>query len=124
MIRRPPRSTRTDTLFPYTTLFRSRQPTADHGTVERVGVVEGRPGGELLNRPAGVVDAVVGDDIGADHAIADSPSGVADVGQDQKLQQAREVGRVELGTRERKSVAQGKSVYGRVDLGGRRIIKN
>src|SRR3546814_364220 len=26
MIRRPPRSTRTDTLFPYTTLFRSRQP--------------------------------------------------------------------------------------------------
>src|SRR3546814_11813109 len=31
MIRRPPRSTRTDTLFPYTTLFRSdarRQPVA------------------------------------------------------------------------------------------------
>src|SRR3546814_12904392 len=26
MIRRPPRSTRTDTLFPYTTLFRSWQP--------------------------------------------------------------------------------------------------
>src|SRR3546814_15706704 len=26
MIRRPPRSTRTDTLFPYTTLFRSRLP--------------------------------------------------------------------------------------------------
>src|SRR3546814_4718345 len=30
MIRRPPRSTRTDTLFPYTTLFRSPQP--DFGT--------------------------------------------------------------------------------------------
>src|SRR3546814_13337971 len=28
MIRRPPRSTRTDTLFPYTTLFRSAQPLA------------------------------------------------------------------------------------------------
>src|SRR3546814_4366314 len=28
MIRRPPRSTRTDTLFPYTTLFRSRQGAA------------------------------------------------------------------------------------------------
>src|SRR3546814_17627813 len=27
MIRRPPRSTRTDTLFPYTTLFRSRRRT-------------------------------------------------------------------------------------------------
>src|SRR3546814_12511881 len=31
MIRRPPRSTRTDTLFPYTTLFRSGQARADHG---------------------------------------------------------------------------------------------
>src|SRR3546814_15244905 len=31
MIRRPPRSTRTDTLFPYTTLFRSWDATlADH----------------------------------------------------------------------------------------------
>src|SRR3546814_4719103 len=29
MIRRPPRSTRTDTLFPYTTLFRSDRPGAD-----------------------------------------------------------------------------------------------
>src|SRR3546814_2633972 len=33
MIRRPPRSTRTDTLFPYTTLFRSCHPgtVAEHG---------------------------------------------------------------------------------------------
>src|SRR3546814_9004510 len=33
MIRRPPRSTRTDTLFPYTTLFRSARVTKDrpHG---------------------------------------------------------------------------------------------
>src|SRR3546814_6364511 len=30
MIRRPPRSTRTDTLFPYTTLFRSYQDTIDN----------------------------------------------------------------------------------------------
>src|SRR3546814_11346988 len=29
MIRRPPRSTRTDTLFPYTTLFRSNDGTTD-----------------------------------------------------------------------------------------------
>src|SRR3546814_12559904 len=28
MIRRPPRTTRTDTLFPYTTLFRSPMPTS------------------------------------------------------------------------------------------------
>src|SRR3546814_983421 len=31
MIRRPPRSTRTDTLFPYTTLCRSRQGIQDDG---------------------------------------------------------------------------------------------
>src|SRR3546814_1426484 len=40
MIRRPPRSTRTDTLFPYTTLFRSggdrpRNGGARHGGVRR-----------------------------------------------------------------------------------------
>src|SRR3546814_20624480 len=33
MIRRPPRSTRTDTLFPYTTLFRSRLRNAPHRTL-------------------------------------------------------------------------------------------
>src|SRR3546814_12386456 len=33
MIRRPPRSTRTDTLFPYTTLFRSILSKSDHGVV-------------------------------------------------------------------------------------------
>src|SRR3546814_11326231 len=31
MIRRPPRSTRTDTLFPYTTLFRSSDETCSSG---------------------------------------------------------------------------------------------
>src|SRR3546814_19859817 len=35
MIRRPPRSTRTDTLFPYTTLFRS---LADHIALHEAGL--------------------------------------------------------------------------------------
>src|SRR3546814_1365580 len=35
MIRRPPRSTRTDTLFPYTTLFRSPRPTGHGGPRRR-----------------------------------------------------------------------------------------
>src|SRR3546814_9265431 len=35
MIRRPPRSTRTDTLFPYTTLFRSQQHQQSHS--QKVG---------------------------------------------------------------------------------------
>src|SRR3546814_12381268 len=43
MIRRPPRSTRTDTLFPYTTLFRSSD--ADILTVCK----EGRPVASVLN---------------------------------------------------------------------------
>src|SRR3546814_4325233 len=38
MIRRPPRSTRTDTLFPYTTLFRSNVGTLRHNlTVTKAG---------------------------------------------------------------------------------------
>src|SRR3546814_7747615 len=35
MIRRPPRSTRTDTLFPYTTLFRSVDPVGQPGDRRR-----------------------------------------------------------------------------------------
>src|SRR3546814_10937595 len=42
MIRLPPRSTRTDTLFPYTTLFRSHDENAI-----------------LIDRERGIVDAVV-----------------------------------------------------------------
>src|SRR3546814_11823070 len=37
MIRRPPRSTRTDTLFPYTTLFRSLADDQDGGFLVPVG---------------------------------------------------------------------------------------
>src|SRR3546814_3971180 len=37
MIRRPPRSTRTDTLFPYTTLFRSHAVESGAGIVDRAG---------------------------------------------------------------------------------------
>src|SRR3546814_18323546 len=38
MIRRPPRSTRTDTLFPYTTLFRSRIEQPRHLCGSRLGI--------------------------------------------------------------------------------------
>src|SRR3546814_8663371 len=49
MTRRPPRSTRTDTLLPYPTLFRSRlgHPVAGAGhAVERDDVEEGRRGAD------------------------------------------------------------------------------
>src|SRR3546814_11339159 len=45
MIRRPPRSTRTDTLFPYTTLFRSARgmgtPKILHSRASRVAIMKG-----------------------------------------------------------------------------------
>src|SRR3546814_9983856 len=47
MIRRPPRSTRTDTLFPYTTLFRSAR------DVERADHRRGEPAAGLVRRAAG-----------------------------------------------------------------------
>src|SRR3546814_6308564 len=40
MIRRPPRSTRTDTLFPYTTLFRSRLGTCREYLANTVAQLE------------------------------------------------------------------------------------
>src|SRR3546814_20175572 len=41
MIRRPPRATRTDTLFPYTTLFRSREWGGDAGRRIDVQILAG-----------------------------------------------------------------------------------
>src|SRR3546814_8322041 len=48
MIRRPPRSTRTDTLFPYTTLFRSAGARPRPPALEPFGRT-GRPGRRLAN---------------------------------------------------------------------------
>src|SRR3546814_10966978 len=41
MIRRPPRPTRTDTLFPYTTLFRSRQFRKGESDSDPISVLDG-----------------------------------------------------------------------------------
>src|SRR3546814_19492611 len=68
MIRRPPRSTRTDTLFPYTTLFRSVQrPVARRGDefdVPRLADADnlGDFGSPQRTRPATA--------IGASHPVA------------------------------------------------------
>src|SRR3546814_15054905 len=60
MIRRPPRSTRTDTLFPYTTLFRSPQANVGAETTGEDIIVTGsrieRAGFDTL-QPAMVEDA-------------------------------------------------------------------
>src|SRR3546814_3781927 len=53
MIRRPPRSTRTDTLFPYTTLFRSYVVVAvvrhRHGLGVALGLVVDAPGPDRVH---------------------------------------------------------------------------
>src|SRR3546814_11305981 len=102
MIRRPPRSTRTDTLFPYTTLFRSRpelslrvpraRPQAPGnrqvpGTAGRL-----RPGARTALRRA------------TSDSTLDTPQ--------RKLPVGREWGE------ERKSGVSGRIVSGRVDIGG------
>src|SRR3546814_18719686 len=60
MIRRPPRSTRTDTLFPYTTLFRSNPAKCLRGHI---------PGHQLA---AGVAHMLPG----ALRAVPDRPGGI------------------------------------------------
>src|SRR3546814_5577578 len=53
MIRRPPRSTRTDTLFPYTTLFRSHEvERVDDGTGLRRDGGIAQPRDDLVIEPA------------------------------------------------------------------------
>src|SRR3546814_17693018 len=81
MIRRPPRSTRTDTLFPYTTLFRSipvvelrhrnrNEPDADgllpgpDGDAAATGPIRG-------DRQRCAADAVVVVDLSAFHGLCD-----------------------------------------------------
>src|SRR3546814_16453866 len=97
MLRRPPRSTRTDTLFPYTTLFRSNIFGRD-GLDESMGktnfVAHGRT---ERNRPQEF------------HKLGRPHDGKG--------------GRTGLDELDRKSVVEGKSVSVRVDLGGSRIIK-
>src|SRR3546814_11598044 len=53
MIRRPPRSTRTDTLFPYTTLFRSK---AGDVTMSGLSIGDAIPAVKLLDADGAAID--------------------------------------------------------------------
>src|SRR3546814_4348932 len=66
MIRRPPRSTRTDTLFPYTTLFRS---AADHARAHLIAAHEGQRGLDHLGR---IQHAAVAESLGGEQSRARS----------------------------------------------------
>src|SRR3546814_519559 len=57
MIRRPPRSTRTDTLFPYTTLFRSPLPLVAQTLESGLGLTEVLPLRQNHRRPRATAQA-------------------------------------------------------------------
>src|SRR3546814_15971067 len=76
MIRRPPRSTRTDTLFPYTTLFRSVQSDHDRRDVVAGTVFHGAahgPGLGCADRGVGATGAAVAGDGAAGAGTASAP---------------------------------------------------
>src|SRR3546814_19521473 len=99
MIRRPPRPTRTDTLFPYTTLFRS----FGH-----------------INADSGIADWPYGQYLLASLQPAPTPALAVEA---LWLRAGDWPNRVRRDP-DRKSVVKGKGVDVSVDLGGRRIIKN
>src|SRR3546814_417026 len=77
MIRRPPRSTRTDTLFPYTTLFRSGQKSGDLTDIRvdlRLNAHQIVPGGADLERPKRQIggDLALRQRLHRDEAVADA----------------------------------------------------
>src|SRR3546814_20230204 len=100
MIRRPPRSTRTDTLFPYTTLFRSTLKRADW----------------LLIRVSAKALCFC---LGSARGIKPWALILKTKGFHIPLRRIT----LRFAKADRKSVVSGKSVSVRVDLGGRRIFK-
>src|SRR3546814_19113942 len=146
MIRRPPRSTRTDTLFPYTTLFRSLRDAAVVEAEDAVDAAEAVGRHQPVDRKARPRFPVAGDADGQQHRIiaeAGEPIGrlaiaAAIFGRELAIKTVghagepgpahrpaaaqRGVGVPQFGA-ERKSVVEGKSGSVSVDPGGRRTIK-
>src|SRR3546814_17166006 len=129
MIRRPSRSTRTDTLFPYTTLFRSAVDESQRRGGGRAGVEpaeraeEGlRTGvGDEYARPAHReqrLDRGVGVHVPCLLRIARraEPAGIGEI-DDRGRHTAFDPTRLD-----RKSVVYGRSVSGGVDLEGRGVV--
>src|SRR3546814_12220457 len=124
MIRRPPRSTRTDTLFPYTTLFRSFANVEAVTRPSRVAAAQcialwrreenvacGRnPGLEISQQDLGMRKML-------DHVGADDEVRLQFLEFGRRVGQIADIPRDEPG---RKSGGLGKSGTVRVDLGGRR----
>src|SRR3546814_20702272 len=135
MIRRPPKSTRTDTLFPYTTLFRS----VVAAILNRRGSLGPAPGkrsrGELVLEALDHADALAAAEALAElnpqayrsftMVVADNRDAYWLRNRGEPGTRVIEVAPVPVGfamLTDRKRVVEGKSVSVGVNLGGRRLI--
>src|SRR3546814_20861723 len=107
MVRRPPRSTLTDTLFPYTTLFRSQEFIFRGETTKRP-IDRQKQCQNHYRKLSLLIYSVSARSTNCRIASALDNTG-------RRL--------VRQSSIDRKSVVSGKSVSVRVDLGGRRILK-
>src|SRR3546814_12878948 len=114
MIRRPPRSTRTDTLFPYTTLFRSGVYRGALGPVQGLK----RKQGTLLKSATPVTLLRV---IMIENQKIRPAQVVGPLGEHMTLESLPTVDTTRWG--ERKGGVEGKSEAVRVGIGGRSNIK-
>src|SRR3546814_19589549 len=111
MIRRPPRSTRTDTLFPYTTLFRSLRcaaPARWTGCRAAGAARRGRRAAPRAAPPPARARACAAEERPAGRSPHKQPPAGAEA----------------VGYRNRKTDVEGKSESDRVEHGGRRNTKN
>src|SRR3546814_19005766 len=100
MIRPPPRSTRTDTLFPYTTLFRSQGTVVDATIIHAPSSTKNKDGKrdpEMHQTKKGNqyyfgMKAHIGvdDESGLVHSVVGTAANVADVNQGEQLLQGAE----------------------------------
>src|SRR3546814_13952616 len=118
MIRRPPRATRTDTLFPYTTLFRSGAAPAHLrlARMHRPDLAGKAQAVALGDHRGGRSAAEHGDGLGAQQALKRSPRRQHSPSATPRTQP---LPRADA----RKSVVEGKRVSVRVYLGVRGMIK-
>src|SRR3546814_19748067 len=122
MIRRPPRSTRTDTLFPYTTLFRSTACEASGGGAATVAPLPLRQCFALPPPHRCATGRIFRDDLSHPPGFLSVARRRAD-GRRAGADPARVVvGRARL-YRARKRVVEGKRVAVRGEVGGGRIIQ-
>src|SRR3546814_13849864 len=111
MIRRPPRSTRTDTLFPYTTLFRSTVDNNDRYPENRAPVTPVYGLKRRLEADTQTLETKFSE--------VSRTAALGELGVTVYVFKARSRGQ---GVKDRKRVVKGTRVSVRVDLGGRRII--